>query len=43
MPTFIDTVAWVCLENGRILCVRPHGRDVDRLLFDDLKAGGELR
>lgn len=28
MPTFIDTVAWVCLENGRILCVRPHGRDV---------------
>jgi 8-oxo-dGTP diphosphatase len=28
MPTLIDTVAWVCLENGRILCVRPHGRDV---------------
>ena len=28
MPAFIDTVAWVCLENGRILCVRPHGRDV---------------
>ena len=28
MPTFIDTVAWVCLENGRILCVRPRGRDV---------------
>jgi 8-oxo-dGTP diphosphatase len=28
MPSFIDTVAWVCLENGRILCVRPRGRDV---------------
>jgi 8-oxo-dGTP diphosphatase len=28
MPAFIDTVAWVYLENGRILCVRPHGRDV---------------
>ncbi|MGH3188071.1 MAG: NUDIX hydrolase [Streptosporangiaceae bacterium] len=28
MPAFIDTVAWVCLENGRILCVRPRGRDV---------------
>jgi 8-oxo-dGTP diphosphatase len=27
MPSFIDTVAWVCLENGRILCARPRGRD----------------
>lgn len=25
---FIDTVAWVRLENGRILCARPRGKDV---------------
>ena len=24
----IDTVAWVHLEDGRILCARPHGRTV---------------
>jgi 8-oxo-dGTP diphosphatase len=24
----IDTVAWVRLEDGRILCARPHGKDV---------------
>src|SRR5579859_2094888 len=24
----IDTVAWVRVENGRILCGRPRGRDV---------------
>ena len=24
----IDTVAWVHLENGRILCARPRGKDV---------------
>jgi 8-oxo-dGTP diphosphatase len=24
----IDTVAWVCLEDGRILCGRPRGKDV---------------
>jgi 8-oxo-dGTP pyrophosphatase MutT (NUDIX family) len=24
----IDTVAWVHLEHGRILCARPRGRDV---------------
>jgi len=24
----IDTVAWVHLRNGRILCARPRGRDV---------------
>jgi 8-oxo-dGTP diphosphatase len=24
----IDTVAWVRIENGRILCARPRGRDV---------------
>ena len=24
----IDTVAWVCLENGMILCARPRGQDV---------------
>jgi 8-oxo-dGTP pyrophosphatase MutT (NUDIX family) len=24
----IDTVAWVYLENGRILCARPRGKDV---------------
>ena len=28
MPVLIDTVAWVCLENGRILCARPRGKDV---------------
>ncbi len=26
--TIIDTVAWVLLENGRILCARPRGKDV---------------
>jgi 8-oxo-dGTP pyrophosphatase MutT (NUDIX family) len=25
---FVDTVAWVHLEDGRILCARPRGRDV---------------
>jgi 8-oxo-dGTP pyrophosphatase MutT (NUDIX family) len=25
---FIDTVAWVHLENGRILCARPRGKDM---------------
>ena len=25
---FVDTVAWVRLENGRILCARPHGKDI---------------
>jgi 8-oxo-dGTP diphosphatase len=28
VPVFIDTVAWVCLENGRILCARPRGKDI---------------
>ena len=28
MPVVIDTVAWVRLEDGRILCARPRGRDV---------------
>ena len=28
MPVLIDTVAWVCMENGRILCARPRGKDV---------------
>ena len=28
VPGFIDTVAWVHLVNGRILCARPHGMDV---------------
>ena len=28
MPAFIDTVAWVHLRNGRILCARPRGKDV---------------
>ena len=28
VPVLIDTVAWVCLENGRILCARPRGKDV---------------
>ncbi|MFJ1752161.1 NUDIX domain-containing protein [Kitasatospora sp. NPDC088134] len=28
MATLIDTVAWVRLEGGRILCARPRGKDV---------------
>ncbi|GAB2710325.1 NUDIX hydrolase [Nocardia thraciensis] len=24
----LDTVAWVLIEDGRILCARPHGKDV---------------
>lgn len=28
MLAFIDTVAWVRLEAGRILCARPRGKDV---------------
>ena len=28
MQVVIDTVAWVCLENGRILCARPRGTDI---------------
>lgn len=28
MPVLIDTVAWVRIENGRILCARPRGKDV---------------
>jgi ADP-ribose pyrophosphatase YjhB (NUDIX family) len=27
-PALIDTVAWVRVENGRILCARPRGKDV---------------
>ncbi|MGC5562927.1 NUDIX hydrolase [Streptomyces sp. FR-108] len=28
MPVLIDTVAWVRIEGGRILCARPRGKDV---------------
>ena len=28
MRALVDTVAWVHLENGRILCARPRGKDV---------------
>jgi 8-oxo-dGTP diphosphatase len=28
MPVLIDTVAWVCMQNGRILCARPRGKDI---------------
>lgn len=28
MPDLIDTVAWVHLERGQILCARPRGKDV---------------
>ncbi|WP_231157793.1 NUDIX domain-containing protein [Streptomyces sp. CNZ748] len=28
MSTLIDTVAWVRIEDGRILCARPRGKDV---------------
>ncbi|WP_336085620.1 NUDIX hydrolase [Nocardia sp. SSK8] len=27
-PALIDTVAWVLIEDGRILCGRPRGKDV---------------
>jgi 8-oxo-dGTP pyrophosphatase MutT (NUDIX family) len=27
-PALIDTVAWVRIEDGRILCARPRGKDV---------------
>ena len=27
-PVLIDTVAWVLIENGTILCARPSGKDV---------------
>jgi 8-oxo-dGTP pyrophosphatase MutT (NUDIX family) len=27
-PVLIDTVAWVRVEEGRILCARPRGKDV---------------
>jgi 8-oxo-dGTP diphosphatase len=28
VPVFVDTVAWVRLEYGRILCARPRGKDI---------------
>ncbi|NKX86220.1 NUDIX domain-containing protein [Nocardia coubleae] len=28
MRQLIDTVAWVLIDNGRILCARPRGKDV---------------
>ena len=28
MPVLIDTVAWVRVENGRILCARPRGKEI---------------
>jgi 8-oxo-dGTP diphosphatase len=28
VPVLIDTVAWVRVEHGRILCARPRGKDV---------------
>ena len=28
MAALIDTVAWVRMENGRILCARPRGKDI---------------
>jgi 8-oxo-dGTP diphosphatase len=28
VPGLVDTVAWVYLENGRILCARPRGKDI---------------
>jgi 8-oxo-dGTP pyrophosphatase MutT (NUDIX family) len=28
VPVVVDTVAWVRLENGRILCARPRGKGV---------------
>jgi 8-oxo-dGTP diphosphatase len=28
VPVFVDTVAWTCLRDGRILCARPRGKDI---------------
>jgi 8-oxo-dGTP diphosphatase len=28
VPIVVDTVAWVRLENGRVLCARPRGKDI---------------
>ncbi len=28
MPAVVDTVAWVRVENGRILCARPRGKHI---------------
>jgi 8-oxo-dGTP pyrophosphatase MutT (NUDIX family) len=28
VPVLIDTVAWVRVEHGRVLCARPRGKDV---------------
>jgi 8-oxo-dGTP pyrophosphatase MutT (NUDIX family) len=28
VPVVIDTVAWVRLEDGKVLCARPRGRDI---------------
>jgi 8-oxo-dGTP diphosphatase len=28
VPVLVDTVAWVRVENGLILCARPRGKDV---------------
>jgi 8-oxo-dGTP diphosphatase len=28
VPVVVDTVAWVRLENGRILCARPRGKGI---------------
>jgi 8-oxo-dGTP pyrophosphatase MutT (NUDIX family) len=28
VPVFIDTVAWVHLDSGRVLCARPRGKDI---------------
>jgi 8-oxo-dGTP diphosphatase len=28
VPVLIDTVAWVRVEHGRILCARPRGKDI---------------
>jgi len=28
VPVLVDTVAWVRLDKGRILCARPHGKDI---------------
>jgi 8-oxo-dGTP diphosphatase len=28
MPDLIDTVAWLRVENGKVLCARPRGKDV---------------
>jgi 8-oxo-dGTP diphosphatase len=48
LSDFIDKVAWVRVENGRVLSTRSRGKDtyylpVDKIIFDWLLERGVLR